>query len=843
MMPRFRVFGFHRWPLLVALLSLLAPVAAQPPSLPFAKLFTIYPCGGTLGTTVRVTIGGADLEEATNLYFSHPGFEARRVPDPAKAGQFVPNQFDVVIAHNVPQGFHDVRVLGKYGVSNPRCFVVGGLPEALEKEPNNNRTQAQEIPLGVTINGQIAPNVDVDYFKIAGAKGQRVVLHCLAGAIDSRMSPDLSVYTAAGKLRAKARLAGERNAILALEFTDDQPLFVRLCEHGHQFGDANSYYRLTVTTGPHLEAAFPPVVDPRKVTAVTLLGHNLPGGQKDPASTVDGLPLERLIVQLGPPPDQAREQKLLYSGELAPSHAGLDGFEYRFRGPTGESNPLLLTYATAPIVLDNGDNDDPAKAQEVPVPGEIAGRIEKRSDRDWYAFTAKAGEVIHVEGFADRIGSDLDLYFEMIRAENNQSFGETDEHPEAFAPLRFFARTDDPKVRFQVPADGKYLIKVSSREAPQFAGPHLVYRLSLRREQPDFRVVLLDLHPQNVGALMLGPGGQTQAEAIVYRRDGFAGPVTIEATSLPPGVSCLPQVISTAGPDAVLVFKAEPNAPPYTGPITLVAKAEIGGTTVTREVRGAVLVWPNPGEPNGVPAYSRLTRQIVLAVGEKPPFAVALDKTHAAVPAGATLPLKVTLNRIWPDAKVPVNIAALKLPPNVVFNGNNAAVAIPADKAEATLNLQVNANVPLGVHNVVLQGSAAVPFNKDPNAKEKPPINHAEPSSPLTLTVYNQVAQVSVDKPAVTIKLGAQEELIVRVSRLHGFQGPFKVQLVLPQGFAGVSAPEVTIPENANEGKLVLAAAAMAAPANNPGVIVRVVAVDQGVTLTTQATLNVTLVK
>ena len=44
------------------------------------------------------------------------------------------------------------------------------------------------------------------------------------------------------------------------------------------------------------------------------------------------------------------------------------------------------------------------------VPCEIAGRIEKKRDRDWYSFTAKKGQVLSIELYGDRLGSPLDLY-------------------------------------------------------------------------------------------------------------------------------------------------------------------------------------------------------------------------------------------------------------------------------------------------------------------------------------------------------------------------------------------------------------------------------------------------
>src|SRR5207249_12163400 len=131
------------------------------------------------------------------------------------------------------------------------------------------------------------------------------------------------------------------------------------------------FYRLTIATGPWIDAVFPPMIEPGKAAQVTLFGRNLPGGKVDPAAVVNGQPLETLTVNVTAPGDPAALDKLSFASLIPPQTAVLDGFEYRFSGPTGVSNPQLLAFARAPVVLENDDNDTPEKAQEVPVPCEI----------------------------------------------------------------------------------------------------------------------------------------------------------------------------------------------------------------------------------------------------------------------------------------------------------------------------------------------------------------------------------------------------------------------------------------------------------------------------------------
>src|SRR6185295_6589661 len=104
------------------------------------------------------------------------------------------------------------------------------------------------------------------------------------------------------------------------------------------------------------------------------------------------------------PSDAADQARLKLNGHVPPTMALLDGFEYRLKG----SNPFLMTYAQAPVIIENDDNDTAEKAQEVAVPCEIAGRMDKKRDRDWYAFTAKKGDVYMIEIFSHRIGAPTD---------------------------------------------------------------------------------------------------------------------------------------------------------------------------------------------------------------------------------------------------------------------------------------------------------------------------------------------------------------------------------------------------------------------------------------------------
>jgi hypothetical protein len=732
--------------LLGTLAACLAPRAAaqQPPlgpGLPQPRLLIVSPAGGQAGTTVEVTCTGNDLDEPQKLLFNHPGIKAEPVAEapkpvkPAQGGQpaQVAVRFKVTIPANVPVGGYDVRFAGKAGASNPRAFVVGDLPEVNEKEPNNDVEQAQEIALNSTVHGAITTPTDVDYFRFAGKKGQRVVVSCLTSSIDSRLHAAVAVYDKAGTPLASGRNYRGNDALLDCTLPGDGDYLVRVCAFAYLQGTAEHFYRLTVSTAPWIDAVYPPVVVPGKTATLTVYGRNLPDGKPDPDAVVDGRVLEKMTVSVKVPGDAAALQRLAFRGHVPPISGAMDGFEYRVSNKVGTSNPFLLTFAQAPVVLDNGDNDTPDRAQPVTVPCEIAGRIEKKHDRDWYSFTAKKGDVLSIEIYGDRLGSPLDLYAVLKSAgPKTATIVELDDNPEPVAN-QFFARGEDPpRYPFKVPADGTYLLQVSSRGADAEASPRHLYRVRITPERPDFRLVLMPSSVNAPDACIVRRGATQFYTAHVMRIDGFSGEITLTAEGLPEGVTCPPQKVAAGQRQGTLVLTATEGAPLWQGEIRVKGTATIDDKKVEREARAATITWPLPQNQNG-PTISRLDGSLVLAVTEQGPFALTTTLTTATAKPGEKVTVPLKLARNWSDFKAPVQVTVLGLP-----GGNQPpppALTIAADKTEASVVVDVKQNVPPGVYTIVFSGRAQFAYSKDPSGKPKQNVTVVLPSPPLTLTV------------------------------------------------------------------------------------------------------------
>jgi hypothetical protein len=417
--------------------------------------------------------------------------------------------------------------------------------------------------------------------------------------------------------------------------------------------------------------------------------------------------------------------------------------------------------------------------------------------------------------------------------------------PQDAAGLKFYTRSDDPATyKFTAPADGEYQVMVTSQTANVLYGPRCFYRLRIAPEQPEFGLVVMPSDHISPHSVILPQGGNEGLTVIPFRQDGFGGDIALSVEGLPSGVICPPLSLGAGQRAGALIFSVAAGAPPWTGEIKVKGTAVIKGQPVVREARAAGITWPVQPQQN-IPTISRLDRAVVVAVRDKPPFALTPTLDKATLVQGDKATLKLKLARLWPDFKQPLNATLMDPVPNVVIN-NNQPLTVAADKDEGTFPVQVNANTPPGTYTVVLRATAQMPYAKDPMAKQKPPVNVVQPSAPFAITVLPKtVATVTASVANPNLKVGTQGEVVIKVTRQHGYAGEFKVQLVLPPNLKGVAADDVVIPAGKDDAKLVLKVAGDAAPGGRNDLIVRATALLNGSVTTVQesAKFNVNVVK
>jgi hypothetical protein len=849
--PRIRTLHAVCW-LLGAALYFGGQLPLQAQSYPHARLDTVTPPGGKIGTTVEVVLSGADLEDITALYFSDGRLKAELVPPPppdpkVKNPPPHPLMFKVTIPADMPVGIYDVRAVGKWGITNPRAFAVGDLAEVMEKEPNNDVDKAQKVELNTTINGNIGATTDVDYSVFTGKKGQRVLVICEASSIDSKLNPLVEVYTTKG-----LRLAGnsqyfDRNAVVDCILPDDGDYLVRLSDFAYQAGGAAYFYRLSITTAPWIDAVYPPAVEKGKPATLTLFGRNLPGGKIEPGLTYSGRPMEKAQVQYNPMAMGPGKDNLLdFKGLLLPPTVALEGTEFRVKNPTGSSNPALLTFTDAPVVLANGKNNALDQAQKVNLPCTVCGILEKEGEQDWYSFAGKKGDVLSFECFGDRLGSPRGFHLQVrkVDGKDNPIVATFETNPEFPAPNQGFTfDTEDPKGKFAIPTDGDYLLQVTTHGGQKATGARVVYRVDLNKEKPDFRLLLVENENDHAGSFTVNKGGSQEIYVHLIRQDGFDGEVLLEAEGLPSGVTCVPQVVGPKIKKGTLVVQAAEGAPDSAGPIKIKGTALIDGKAVVRPAQAACVVWPVP--PQGqIPAISRLTRSICMAVRDKGPFALTVDTKDLSVPVGGNLEFKINIKRNDPEFKAKVDLVRLSSP--VLTNGQFIAVpaaAIDANKNEVLVKFAVPGNTQPGTYSLVFQGKAKFNVTDTKDKKKKKNADIFEATPPVKVIVYDKIAEVVVANPKVAVKAGENAELLVKVNRLNGYQGEYDVTVTVPGGIAGVTVDKAKIPAGANEVKLVLKTAKNASVTTNPNYAVKLTGKVGTLTFNSEAKFEVNIAK
>lgn len=709
--------------LIVAALCLLATtsVSAQ---LPGTRLDSVFPPGAQVGQTVEVTLSGVDLDDVDRLEFSHPGITATRKmaePGPFDDGpQPVENQFVVSVKANVPAGQHEVRCQGKYGLSNPRTFVVDTLAEALEKEPNGKEEEATEVAVPGVINGQLNGGADLDWLRFAGTAGQRLLIDGHARRIDSRSDVVLTVLTSDGRILAENRQGHAGDPLIDLQLPANGDYFILVRDSLYQ-GGADFVYRLVISTRPHVDFVFPPAGNPGSNDEYTVYGRNLPGGQNSNLQ-LDGQTLQQLKVRIAIPGNVG--DSLTFSSRLDPHQAGMDGLEYRVASPAGPSNPVLITAVTAPVVREQADNESPAKAQVLTLPCEVVGQFFPKRDMDWYTFEAKANDVFTIEVYSHRLGLPTDPGLLVQRVTKNDSGEEqvsqivwVDDVTDNNRGKEFDHRTNDPSYRFVAPADGTYRVLVRDSHSAVKSDPRLVYRLAIRPEQPDFRLAAAPVDLS--GSILLRKGAREAIRVTAFRQDGYDGEIRVSATGLPNGVTSEEVIIGPGSNYTMVVLTAADGAPAGNGSVQIIGKGKVDGGDVTRTARVGLPLERIPfQQPNSNVASisARLTDRIQVSVSDVEKSLVALtagDGKIIETARGGVIKIPYTVVRA---EGVGGNITGFPtgLPPNVgvpqVGIGSN-------DKGEFELRLQ--ANTPPGTYSFYLASMAqGVQYSRNPEAAE-----------------------------------------------------------------------------------------------------------------------------
>ncbi|MDA0835793.1 MAG: PPC domain-containing protein [Planctomycetota bacterium] len=776
---------------------------------PAPVLNSVFPPGGSRGTTVSVVVQGTTLEGLSALRFTtSSGISAAKTGD---------NQFEVTIPADTSPGSYDLRVVCTHGVSASRPFVVSRLQETIESEPNNEPTTSMNVSLDSVVNGKINPHGDVDVFTFEAQAGQRVVIECFAERIDSPLHGVLELYDASGKKLASNRGYSGVDPLLDVIVPDDGVYTIQLFDLTYTGGE-DRFYRLDIDTKPRVAFAFPPVVQRGESAQVTLFGRNL--NMADPttvATNDDVVALENGTVATPVASSSSSEKHQIDFDQVTveietlesrrfdtirQSPAQLAGEVLAYHYP-GAQEPIAVGLTDIPVVVETTENHSPALAQVVSFPCEIAGRLTQGSEQDWYGIDMERGEVLWIEALGERIGSPVDLDVVLLDASGTKEILHLGDETDHQGKPGFPANHLDPAGRWVAPDTGRYLIIVRNLIGDSRDDARRIYRLSLRREEPAFQAVAQGRLPEQMSGFTLQRGERDMLDILIERRRGETGAIRIAVENLPTGVECPPIWIGPGSERAPLIVTCTRETPPYSGELQLFAENANG---TSRDVRGIMLVRPGMRIPE-----RRVTDEIALATTAAD-FPIALTATMEPVGfigeieyrngdpivyQGAVIDLLITAERRLVDP-APISLSAVGLPDTV----ENQYAVIAAEKRQGWLSFQLPLNLPTGPYTIAIQGTTEIPNGAITPGKEgKTSVTCF--TNPISFVVEESKIEVDIDRFAPQkIARGEIIQLHYSAKCRHGFQGKIHTELVAPGGVIGVRGRGVTFTSGTETGTI-----------------------------------------
>lgn len=744
------------FPVLALGLFLSAPALSAPP-----QIDGIMPYGVQRGVISEVTVNGSNLAGNPRLVAPF-GF---RVDQAAKSqAKEDPSNWKLklIVAAETAVGAYPIRVQTDDGISNPFLFVVGQLPQIVEKEDNSTFETAQLIPEPpLVVEGQVAGN-DVDYFRFHGRKGQTIVIDAQCSRIGSGIDPTIRLTTASSN-RTYVASADDSpglliDARLAAALPEDTDYLVELSDSRYQ-GAGRPVYRLVIGAVPMAEEIYP-----LGGRAGETLGLELRGG------TFSGIKVA--AATLNAPFGTDLFFPRITSAMLGTAVAG---------------SPVWDVESLAPLLVSPYlEVREPADPSAPPVrtfaPVVLNGRIDPPGDDDRFVVATTPGQRLRIKVQAYELGSALDGVLRVLG--NGGSVIANADDTNVPQPPRNNQQTPpivlpDPSLDMTVPG-GTNEVTLVIRDLENRGGVGFPYRIVVEPLVPDFDLLVDD-------AQLSVPRGGVATARVTIKRKGFSGPITVTVADSPAGLSVRDGIIA-AGQDAgVISLSASTDASFPVAPIRLVARAQ-GSTGPLERLAFKPLVF---AQQTNLPTCTIIQHGLVAAPALTTPVTLDTPSQPIEVAHGfsATILVKVLRSK---GSDAALAIASLALPPGLTVAGSTIA----EKKTEGIVTVNAALAATLGTTTIALQ------------AKGKIAGSDRIFAVPVVTLAVVRPASVELAASSLEVKAGATGELQGKIVRKGTFDGPVTVKINgLP---AGLKSEPVTVAKGSSSFVVKVAADAKA---------------------------------
>lgn len=730
---------------LLALGALLVPAVAWAQKAPVNNgpaLTFCFPAAVEPGKSTDITVNGAKLEGATTLW---TGFNAssQLSPDVKNNGTVATTAtFRVTVPADVAPGIYGVRVGAKAGSTNVRLLMVDDLPTVREATTKNATLKtAQAITLPAAVEG-ICEATASDFYKFTVAAGQQLTFEVVARRLGYPLDAVLRLLDANGQELAYSddELDTGADSRLRYKFATAGEYVVEVRDIRYQGGGMNRY-RLRIGDFPIVTSPYPLAVQKGASATLAFAGKEV----------ADAAPVT----------------------VTAPTFAPGNVMPIAVRSPQGQGSALasVLT-SNAKELVEAEPNETSDTSNALTIPGAVNGRLDKRRDRDYYHFEAKAKQRFVFTGQTRSLGSPADLFLRIYKPDGTVAIEAED------------SGMEEGSLDFTVPADGVYRLMVE--DVSRRGGPQLAYRVAIDNYQPDF---LLSIE---VDKFDVPQEGVLAAKVICVRR-GYMGPISLSVDGVP-DCKVTPAVIGEGKTDTnITVTLPSSLQVGALAIINIVGSAKIGD--VDFRTNASTLVAMRKAL-SGL-AYPPAALDGSVGIGVAPPFP-PFFKLTAASPVvaydGKAATLKISAEKLNSFDDV-ITLAFEGLPKTITAK----PLTIDKGKKEATIELSSKEAPANGKHAFKLIGSATF---------------QGQPKQVVLADLALQVGPAAEVKlaPSGALAAGGKQKVTLTFAGLAAAKEPQQVKLTWKNVQPGVVLPsEATLAPGQDKLELELSAAADAA--------------------------------
>ncbi len=517
----------------------------------------VQPAGAQVGTTVEVTLGGYDWTPDMQLFVHDPRVKLELLGPPSpvliteppywfgmKARGYawpLPREFRarLTIPSEVPPGLVKWQAANANGVSPVGVLHLGTMPEIVEDQKRRGPQLLSSLP--VTVSGQIRRIEEVDRYLIRPTQAGPITIEL----ITRQLTTPANLMALHGMLQVRDDAGRQLVDLAETEGVDQSATFTAEANRDYVVslndldfaGDRSYVYRLVITPGPGLVAAYPAAGKRGETRPVEFVGQGVATGAAK---------LESITKNVSFPADPAATE-----------------FSYVLETSFGKAKPYLFQLSDIQELMEG--------APFSVLPAAVTGALDVRYGSDAYPVAMKKGDVWQIAARSRTQSLPLDLELSIVDAQSKE-LAAADDVP----------GTTDPELAFTVPEDGTYRILVTDRSGHS-GDRRACYRLSIENPREDFTLTLPDL-------LSIPLGTPAKIPVTAVRRGGFKGAINLAVEGLPTGVTVPANLSIPEGKNDLSIDVTCPaDAPATASLVKVTATATLNGAAVTRPVKSLVV--------------------------------------------------------------------------------------------------------------------------------------------------------------------------------------------------------------------------------------------------------------